>query len=75
MTIITMGNSDGESRCTAACYNATGKKCVCKACGGKNHGIGLQAALENNEQLLPEEAQDYLREQKIQLQLQFEAVS
>ena len=32
-------------KCDARCYNAKGKKCTC-VCGGINHGIGLEAALE-----------------------------
>lgn len=61
----------GRRSCSSSCYNATGDKCVC-CCGGRNHGVGLEAALEKNEDLLPEYARDYLRESRTQMQLVFE---
>jgi len=45
MTLITIGNSEGERRCDARCYDAKGPDCDC-VCGGRNHGKGLQAAQE-----------------------------
>ena len=45
-TLMTMGNSEGERRCDARCYDATGPECDC-ICGGMNHGKGLKAATEN----------------------------
>lgn len=46
-TVLSVGNSDGSRNCDASCYNATGPKCEC-VCGGSNHGVGLQKAIENN---------------------------
>ncbi len=34
------------SVCNAYCYGAKNKNCTC-SCGGINHGIGLQKAIEN----------------------------
>jgi hypothetical protein len=47
MTLMTVGNSEGERRCDERCYDAKGTKCTC-CCGGRNHGKGLQQALENS---------------------------
>jgi hypothetical protein len=44
--LITVGNSEGDRRCDAKCYNAEGDKCDC-VCGGMNHGAGLSKALVN----------------------------
>ena len=71
MIIMTVGDSYGERRCTARCYNASGDKCVC-CCGGRNHGIGLQKALEQNEEMLPEDTRILLQKERMQLQLAFE---
>lgn len=46
-TLISQYNSDGtRRRCDARCYNAKHHKCTC-ICGGANHGVGLQKAMEN----------------------------
>ena len=56
-TVVTLGNSDGERRCTAACHDATGPVCAC-LCGGRFHGAarkpgGVEEALqEAGEQFL-----------------------
>ena len=51
MTLITVGNSDGiVGRCDAKCYNAHHPDCDC-ICGGKNHGAGLQQAMDNTRAL------------------------
>ncbi len=47
-TILTVGNSEGERTCNAKCYDAKGPVCTC-CCGGKNHGVGLKAAIEGNQ--------------------------
>ncbi len=52
-TILTVGDSDGERRCDARCYSAKGPDCEC-CCGGRNHSIGLQAALEGNQEFVAE---------------------
>lgn len=49
-TLMTVGNSEGERRCDAKCYNATGGACDC-CCGGLNHGVGLKAATANTQDL------------------------
>lgn len=40
---MTLGNSEGERRCDARCYNAKSAKCTC-ICGGMNHGKGESVA-------------------------------
>ena len=45
-TLVTYGNSDGQRRCDAKCYNAIGGECDC-CCGGMNHGKGEVVAMEN----------------------------
>jgi len=37
---------DAARRCDARCYHGKSKACRC-ICGGKNHGAGLQKALNN----------------------------
>ena len=50
MTLISQYNSDGcVGRCDARCYNAKGLQCDC-ICGGRNHGVGRQKAIENTRQ-------------------------
>jgi len=34
------------SKCDEKCYNGKGPTCVC-CCGGRNHGVGIDAALRN----------------------------
>jgi hypothetical protein len=33
-------------RCDAKCYDAKAQKCTC-CCGGKNHAVGFQQAVDN----------------------------
>jgi len=50
-TLIVVGNSQGEvRRCDAHCYNAREPECVC-ICGGRNHGVGFQQAIQNTAEL------------------------
>lgn len=49
-TLLRVGNSEGERRCDARCYNAEGGQCDC-ICGGKNHGAGERQAVENTREL------------------------
>ena len=50
-TLISYQSSGGEQgRCDAKCYNAWGPECHC-ICGGGNHGIGRQAAIDNTREL------------------------
>lgn len=37
-------------RCNARCYNAKHEKCVC-VCGGRNHGVGHDKAVDNTRQI------------------------
>lgn len=46
-TLIIVGNSEGERRCDEKCYNAQGSICKC-CCGGRNHGVGLQKAVDQS---------------------------
>lgn len=47
-TLISVNGSGGLmiGRCDARCYDAKSEPCRC-ICGGKNHGVGLHAAVEN----------------------------
>lgn len=49
-TLLTVGNSEGERRCDAKCYDAKAPGCEC-CCGGANHGKGRAAAQANVEAL------------------------
>lgn len=50
-TLIAAYGSDGEcmGRCDANCHNATGPDCNC-ICGGMNHGVGVQQAIQNTQE-------------------------
>jgi hypothetical protein len=51
-TTLAVYNSEGcVGRCDANCHNAKSATCDC-ICGGKNHGAGLQKAVENNRELI-----------------------
>jgi len=46
-TLILAANLSGPiGRCDARCYNATDPRCDC-VCGGLNHGVGYDKALQN----------------------------
>jgi len=46
VSLITEVSRDGRRRrCDARCYNARKPTCRC-ICGGRNHGVGLQKAME-----------------------------
>lgn len=50
-TLIAMYNSEGcVGRCDAKCYLATESECTC-ICGGRNHGVGQQRAIENTQEM------------------------
>jgi dissimilatory sulfite reductase (desulfoviridin) alpha/beta subunit len=50
MVLMEVRTSGGSiRRCDKRCYDAKHKKCTC-VCGGKNHGVGLQKALENTKE-------------------------
>jgi len=46
--LIEVFNALGEcvGRCDSKCYNAKASGCSC-ICGGTNHGVGLERAIEN----------------------------
>jgi len=47
MILIQQRDSSGILKtCDAKCYNAHGKRCKC-LCGGSNHGVGLNKAIDN----------------------------
>jgi len=51
-TVLAVYNSSGcIGRCDANCHDARTAKCTC-ICGGKNHGAGLERAIENNRELV-----------------------
>ena len=51
-TVLAVYTSDGcIGRCDANCHDATDDKCTC-ICGGKNHGVGLQKAIEHNHEMI-----------------------
>lgn len=52
-TIYSFGNSEGTRRCDAKCYNADHPDCDC-ICGGRNHGAGLNKAIEKNKEQFKE---------------------
>lgn len=43
--IIATDGSGKQRRCDAKCHDARGEKCNC-VCEGRNHGLGLQHALD-----------------------------
>ncbi len=50
-TLIAVYNSEGcVGRCDARCYEATEPQCNC-ICGGRNHGAGLEQAVDNTREL------------------------
>lgn len=60
MTVLmSVHSSEGcEGQCDGKCYNAKGGKCTC-ICGGKNHGVGLEQAIDNTrEQFLGKEGKE-----------------
>lgn len=47
-TVLVVYSSQGcIGRCDAQCHNAAKPGCDC-ICGGRNHGVGHQQAIENN---------------------------
>ena len=59
MILIEVRNSEGlVGRCDAHCYNAKEPHCEC-ICGGKNHGAGLQRAIENTREQVEQWIESY----------------
>lgn len=47
MILMTQKVGQGPTqRCDERCYNAKSGKCEC-ICGGRNHGVGIEKALDN----------------------------
>ncbi|MBT3392108.1 MAG: hypothetical protein HN413_17050 [Chloroflexi bacterium] len=60
-TLISFSSSSGaQSRCDARCYEARHKNCAC-ICGGRNHGAGLDQAIENTRELAEQMVEEYAR--------------
>ena len=49
--LIIRRGADIVAHCDQLCYDAKHDECVCRACGGTNHGIGYEAAVENTRRL------------------------
>jgi len=57
MVLISFKTSHGHGgRCDEKCHSAKEPKCVC-ICGGKNHGVGLNQAIQNTEKIMTEDLQ------------------
>jgi hypothetical protein len=52
--LIVRRGGDIIAHCDAICYDATQPECVCSACEGLNHGIGLERAALNTRALVAE---------------------
>jgi hypothetical protein len=51
VTLISYQSSGGDQgRCDAKCYKAQEPDCDC-ICGGRNHGAGIEQALDNTREL------------------------
>lgn len=47
VALIVEKTTGGKTRtCNSRCYNAKGAKCIC-CCGGRNHGVGVNKAVDN----------------------------
>lgn len=58
-TLISYYTSGGcEGRCDARCYNAKHPECTC-ICGGRNHGVGIEKALENTREMAESWIEEY----------------
>lgn len=58
-TLIAVYNSEGcQGRCDAKCYEAQEPVCTC-VCGGKNHGAGLQQAMNNTREYVEAWVKEY----------------
>lgn len=52
--LIVRRGRDVVGQCDELCYDAKHKKCVCRACGGSNHGVGREQAAINTRLLVAE---------------------
>ncbi len=61
-TLIAVYNSEGcVGRCDARCYEASEPDCNC-ICGGRNHGAGLEQAVDNTRELAEQWLEAYAKE-------------
>jgi hypothetical protein len=61
-TLIAVYDNYGcVGRCDSRCYSAHEPQCDC-ICGGRNHGVGLERAVDNTRQMAEEWIQAYTRE-------------
>lgn len=64
-TLIAVYTSSGcVGRCDAKCYDAQSDFCDC-ICGGKNHGTGLDLAVENSRNHLEEWLEEYAKRKNL----------
>ena len=52
--LIVRRGTDIVGQCDAVCYDATQPECVCRACSGTNHGVGIEQAIVNTRALVAE---------------------
>ena len=65
-TLIAVYNNDGcKGRCDARCYEACEPHCDC-VCGGRNHGAGLERAVENTRELANEWMETFTQQHHIE---------
>lgn len=65
MVLISVGDNYGiHGRCDAKCYGAKHPDCNC-ICGGRNHGAGIDKALENTRELAEVMMQEYREEHNL----------
>lgn len=65
MVLIEVRNSQGiVGRCDAKCYNAAHAGCTC-ICGGRNHGRGLEKAVEQTREHVEEWVEAYAASQRL----------
>lgn len=50
MVLIEVLSGGRRRRCDARCYRGRVGRCRC-VCGGKNHGVGFERAMENTRQM------------------------
>jgi hypothetical protein len=64
-TLIAVSTSDGlVGRCDARCYLAMHPDCDC-ICGGRNHGAGVQKALDNTRAMARHWLREYARKEAL----------
>jgi hypothetical protein len=64
-TLIAVYNSSGcVGRCDARCYEAHEPECDC-ICHGRNHGAGIEQAVENTRELADAWMQAYTQERNL----------